>query len=67
MKKVNFLFLSKQKNSSRFEVCVICHGATNVAKDLPIEMRAHYVSGVGQLCPECYSALYGVKARRRVS
>ena len=35
------------------ETCVLCGSKTNVNVYEPIEQRAHYVSGVGQLCSDC--------------
>lgn len=35
------------------ESCVLCGGKTNINVYEPIEQRAHYVSGVGQLCSDC--------------
>ena len=52
----------KAEKSSAFETCAICHSITETPKDFPVENRSRYVAGVGELCQECYSQLFGAKA-----
>ena len=40
-----------------YEKCVLCEKETNVKKNEKIEYRSHYVTGVGQLCPECFKEI----------
>ena len=46
------------RNPDTYERCVLCGRKTNVPFDLPIENRANYVEGVGQLCWACWQNLY---------
>ncbi len=43
----------------QFEKCVCCHARTDVPTELDIALRDCYVEGAGQLCRDCYYALYG--------
>lgn len=36
-----------------YELCVICGKKTNVMRSEPVERRADYFPGSGQLCHEC--------------
>lgn len=38
----------------KFEECVVCHCATNVPVDTPINLRKNFVPGVGELCDKCF-------------
>ena len=40
------------------ETCVCCHRSVNIPVNEPIGRRAFYSEGAGQLCPDCYRALY---------
>ena len=55
------LFLPKKEVSSfvsgDMEICVHCGTVTSVPVSMPIESRPNYISGCGQLCPECYAKL----------
>lgn len=42
----------------QFEKCVNCGAVTDVPCDLAIEKRNYYVSGSGQLCPNCFVEIY---------
>ncbi len=42
-----------------FETCICCGELTKVRKDTPVEARACYVEGAGQLRGECYLKIYG--------
>lgn len=37
-----------------YDLCVVCKGNTGVRTDTPVEQRAHYVEGCGQLCKKCH-------------
>jgi hypothetical protein len=39
------------------ERCVICRDETDVPISRHADMRLHYMSGVGQLCPTCFEDL----------
>lgn len=39
------------------EKCVNCGKQTTVPADAPIESRPNFISGCGQLCPDCYARL----------
>lgn len=38
---------------SEFETCVLCGKTTEVLRAEPVQNRADYVEGCGQLCPDC--------------
>lgn len=38
--------------------CVCCGRDSGVAHNTPIDKRKYYISGSGQLCCNCYYALY---------
>ncbi len=40
------------------EKCVLCGKKTEYMHQMPIDERKDYVPGVGQLCSNCYAALY---------
>lgn len=48
----------KQGNSV-FEHCIICNRVTQIRKDTPIDKRACYEIGAGQLCRQCYEKFNG--------
>lgn len=48
-----------ENKSHVFEDCVLCNTSTDIPTITPIELREGYISGIGQLCPECASR-YGV-------
>ncbi len=39
--------------------CVLCGKFTGIKKNVPIKERKYYVETAGQLCEECYIAVYG--------
>lgn len=49
---------AKIKNAVRFETCVCCHKQLPISVDEPIDYRAFYVEGAGQLCYDCYHKIY---------
>lgn len=44
--------------TNEYEECVLCGNITNINRNTPIELRAGYVSGVGQLCASCWREMY---------
>ena len=40
------------------EKCINCDIDTGVPVDLHVDYRNYYVEGAGQLCKECFSAMY---------
>ncbi len=40
-----------------YEKCVLCGQTTNIAVDLPVEIRKNYIQGCGQLCDACHAEL----------
>ncbi len=45
-------------NSNMKEQCVLCKKELEVLTTTPIQEREFYVTGVGQLCTECYHDIY---------
>lgn len=48
-------------DKSEFEHCIICHKIVPTRKDTPLDKRAYYVIGAGQVCYYCYEDIYGFK------
>jgi len=46
-----------KSTSDGYEKCVLCGKKTDVKVNEKIDRREHYVTGVGQLCKECYKEL----------
>lgn len=44
---------------SEYEICVLCGKPTGILCTVPVQSRADYVEGGGQLCPECARRVYG--------
>lgn len=44
-----------------YETCVSCKELTGTPKMLDIEQRFYYIKGAGQLCRDCWEALYPPK------
>ncbi len=38
---------------SEYETCVLCGKSVGVLQSTPVQCRADYIEGCGQLCPEC--------------
>jgi len=53
------------KKKDEFEICVACGEVTEYLRSIPIELRAGYVEGVGQLCTECCAKIYPSDLQRR--
>lgn len=41
------------------DLCIRCNKPTPYDQSTPITVRRYFVEGSGQLCPECYRAVYG--------
>lgn len=37
-----------------YDLCVVCKTDTGVRTNRPVELRAFYVEGLGQLCKDCW-------------
>jgi len=53
---------SKKKNKnffedSNFESCVVCRCITDIPISTPVNERAFFISGIGQLCQKCWEKL----------
>ena len=44
----------EQSVSLETEQCILCGDDTGVLKNLPADARKYYITGVGQLCENCY-------------
>ncbi len=53
----------KTEQEAQWETCVCCHRKIRVVPDQPIEFRAFYIEGAGQLCYDCYQEIYGNRKR----
>lgn len=42
-----------------YDKCVQCSKPTKYKQTTHIDKREHYIEGAGQLCPDCYKAIYG--------
>ena len=50
------------------ELCIRCNKPTPYDINYPVERRKYYIDGSGQLCEECWNALYGsAKERLRMA
>lgn len=49
---------TNRAEDAAYERCVRCHRLTDVERDTPVSLRAGYVPGAGQLCPDCCRELY---------
>lgn len=41
------------KKKEETEKCILCGRDTGVLRSTPIDQRAHYIEGCGQLCISC--------------
>jgi hypothetical protein len=41
-----------------YDSCISCREVTGIPKTLDIEKRLYYVPGAGQMCQDCWEALY---------
>ena len=46
------------QHSTAKEYCILCGKLTDTEKRQPLAQRNYYIEGAGQLCRECYRALY---------
>ena len=42
----------------KYETCVLCGKPIGILRSVPVQSRADYVEGCGQLCPECAQKVY---------
>lgn len=42
----------------QYEYCVGCKERTKTLRATHIELRKHYIEGIGQLCDACYISLF---------
>lgn len=49
--------MKKESNLPEYDSCVLCHTQLDIRSDTPIDQRAFYLVGAGQLCMECYRTL----------
>lgn len=50
--------IDDELNYHQFEYCVSCKCNTEIPLLTPINQRPYYISGVGQLCQECWKKIY---------
>lgn len=50
--------MSNKVHDEKKERCVFCGEITDIDKETPIERRAFYVVGAGQLCADCCHKIY---------
>lgn len=56
------MFIHRQiHKQDLYETCVSCKEVTDTPKTLDIQKRLYYIEGVGQLCRDCWEALYPLK------
>ncbi|MBQ8549769.1 MAG: hypothetical protein IJ426_00320 [Clostridia bacterium] len=48
----------KTSVADEIECCILCGKSTGVCVYTPVEQRAFYITGCGQLCAECYNNLH---------
>lgn len=56
-KMISHKKVAPSTDSYGMELCACCSAVTSVPISQPIETRSNFVSGCGQLCPECYAKL----------
>lgn len=49
-----------------YERCCLCGKVTDVLVSESVQLRRHYVQGVGQLCPDCCWEVYRTDDLRAV-
>jgi len=56
------MFIQRQIHKEElYEQCISCKELTGIPKTLDIQQRLYYVQGAGQLCRDCWEALYPPK------
>jgi len=48
----------EREEIQEIEKCIACHKKTEYFKSTPIDQRKYYVKGCGQLCEDCFDAIY---------
>jgi hypothetical protein len=61
---VDGTFIQKQIREKDTELCVYCQSDTKVPITLDIMNRMYYVTGVGQMCRDCWDETYDNHSRR---
>jgi len=46
------------KDNISYEKCVMCGKELDIPTDRNINLRSHYIEGMGQVCSECYNSVY---------
>lgn len=46
--------MRRMLEETTYEYCVCCKTKTNIWIDEDVRKRKHYISGVGQLCEQCF-------------
>jgi hypothetical protein len=62
--KVDGMFIQKQIREKDTELCIYCQIDTGVRVGLDISERLYYVTGVGQMCRDCWDETYDNHSRR---
>jgi len=56
------MFIHRQIHKEElYERCISCKEMTGTPKTLDIQQRLYYIEGAGQLCRDCWEALYPIK------
>lgn len=56
------MFIQRQIHKEElYEQCISCKELTGTPKTLDIKKRSYYVEGAGQMCRDCWEALYPQK------
>lgn len=56
----------REPAGGQYERCCLCGRVTEVQVSEPVQLRRHYVQGVGQLCPDCCWEVYRTDDLRAV-
>ena len=57
---------SKPQHFLGKEYCILCGKLTETAKEQPLSERKYYIEGAGQLCRECYQAIYVLRDNKNM-
>ena len=56
------MFIHRQIHKHElYEECISCKVVTGTPRTLDIQKRLYYINGAGQLCRDCWEALYPPK------
>lgn len=50
-------------NTDNLETCVVCKKETKVNRNTPVDLRFHYIDGVGELCADCHYSIRNTHQR----